>query len=355
MKVAILTNMWPSGNRPYFGIFVKKFADELKKRDVSVQVVKPAFEGSGYFLKFKKYLSLRSALRSLKSEFEVLQVEYAFPTDVATWWLPRPPYNKKVVVFHGSDVFLWKKIPFGSKAYRQIVKSSNALVFPSKNLLDSFSSTFRPEVPCFVIPRGIDEAMFEKSEKEECRKMLGLSDFDVVILSVANFVALKNHKTIIEALSKLKTEKRVVAVFVGDGPQRNTIEELAEKLKGKVKVIFAGATPYEKVRYYYDSADIFVSASLSEGYSVSVQEAMAKGLSVVVSDIPAHREAVENLKTGLLFNPENPEELSELLDTLVKDENLRNSLGEAARKSDKIWTMQRTVDEYLKVYKLVLS
>lgn len=354
LKILIVTNMWPTESRPYFGIFVKNFAECLKERVKNLEVIKPAEGASGPFKTVKKYARLRSELLRKRDFFDIVQVEYAFPTDASTWFLKGRKFAKKIVAFHGSDVYLWKKIPFGRLIYERIVRDAEALIFPSGHSADFFKSNFKLEKPVFAIPRGIDSSFFEKGSRDKSRRILGLSDYEVVVLSVASFVKAKNQEAIIRAFEKVETRKKVAVVFVGDGPERKKIEAMAQgAARDNLDFIFAGAVRNDEVRAYYDSADVFVSASLQEGYAVSVQEAMAKELCIVVSDIPAHREAVVPLKTGLLFDPRKPEELAELLKAVIEDESLRRFLGEQAGKSDKIWTMERTVEEYLKVYKLV--
>lgn len=354
LKILIVTNMWPDESRPYFGIFVKKFADCLKERVSRLEVIRPAQSSKSLLSTLRKYAGLRKELARCREPFDIVQVEYAFPTDIATWFLKNRKLASKIVAFHGSDVYLWKRIPFGKAIYGKIVRDSEALVFPSRHAADFFKSNFKVEKPVYAIPRGIDPSFLEKGSREESRRALGLSGYEVVVLSVASFVQVKNHAALIRALEGLETKKRVAVVLVGDGPERTRIEGMAGDLKKEnVDFIFTGAVRNEEVKAYYDSADVFVTCSLSEGYGVSVQEAMAKGLCVLASDIPAHRESIEPLKTGLLFDPQKPEELAELLKAVIEDDSLRRFFGEQAAKSDKIWTMERTVDEYLKVYRLV--
>lgn len=357
MKILLLTNMWPVKDRPHFGIFVKNFYEELTKRNIAAHVLKPDNLQKGLFGSLRKYLELRSKVFKLKERFDICQVEFAFPTDIASWGFSEKKFKKKVVVFHGSDVYLWQRVPLGKLFYKNIFKKADAVVFPSKHAAKFIKEHFKklPE-NIFIIPRGIDSQFLKEGSKEEARSKLGIEKEEIVILSVANFIPLKNQKTIVEALKGLSTDKKVRMIFVGDGPEKPEVEEKALKITStNLSIEFPGPVPREKVYLYFEASDIFVSASFSEGFPVTIQEAMAKGLCVVASDIPPHHEAIEPFKTGLFFNPSNPNELRDILQMVIEDENVRKALGEEAKKSPAIWTMEKTVDEYLKVYNLILS
>lgn len=351
MKLLIVSNMWPLPEKPNFGIFVKSFCEELASRDFPFDVIHPEKE---YSPSFFKYLVLWQKLAARKEVFDLLQVEFAFPTDLATRDGNRSKYRSKILVFHGSDIKLWRRLPAGKSIYQRMLDSAAAVVFPSRQAAGEIEESFKLDsAKSFVIPRGIDPVFLGPSNREAVRKVLGVSDSEVVILSVANFVPVKNHLTIIKALKSLKPPVKTAVFFVGDGPTRAEVEREAEKISvSNLRVLFTGAVPKEEVIRYYDAADIFVTASLSEGYNVSLREAMARGLAIVASDIPAHREALVENKTGLFFSPLDSSYLAELLSVLIADERLRRELGNAAQKSDSIWTMKRTVDEYLKLYNL---
>jgi glycosyltransferase involved in cell wall biosynthesis len=343
--------MWPLKGRPNFGIFVKNFCDELVSRKFPFEIIYPEKTHSFSVL---KYVWLWKRLAAYKETFDLLQVEYAFPTDLATWGKNRLKYYNKILVFHGSDLKLWRRLPFGQGLYQKMFFSCDAVVFPSKFALEEMKDIFDLSgKQLFVIPRGIDSIFLTPRNKEALRKEMGISDSDVVIVSVANFVPVKNHLTIFKALEKLNPPKRTQVIFVGDGPLRGRLEKYARKiLKPNLNVVFVGAVDKREIIKYYDVADIFVTASLSEGYPVALQEAMARGLAIVASDIPAHREVLLENETGLFFPPQRDDHLSEILASLIEEERLREKLGEAACNSEAIWTMKRTVDEYIKVYNL---
>lgn len=355
MKIAVLTNMWPSKENPQFGIFVKKFCDELINQGIFVKPVFSDKTGGSLKKTFLKYFELLKEVVSERETFDLIQIEFVFPTGIFIFFKPQWKNLPKVLVFHGTDVGNFQKNKVIRNLYKKLFEESTAVVFPSNSARERIEEFFSLDQKIVkVIPRGIDKSFFKKGDQDTSRYKLGLNGFDVVILSVANFVFVKNQIQIVKALNKLKTEKKVAVVFVGDGPERVKCEKEAIGNEN-LAFFFLGRIKPEEINVYYDASDIFVTASLSEGYSVAVQEAMAKGLCVVASSIEAHKEAIEDGKTGFLFDPNSSDELLEILKMLVENFDICKEVGENARKSPKIWTMEKTAKAYIELYREILS
>jgi glycosyltransferase involved in cell wall biosynthesis len=129
------------------------------------------------------------------------------------------------------------------------------------------------------------------------------------------------------AASRRRGETRLT--IVGDGPMRSALEALAQELAVDDQVTFAGELAHTALRDQLGGAAIFVLPSDSEGMSNSLLEAMAQGLAVIVADIEANREIVEQGVSGLLF--EDASGLSGHIDALIGDAGLRARLGANAR------------------------
>lgn len=84
----------------------------------------------------------------------------------------------------------------------------------------------------------------------------------------------------------------------------------------------------DDVYAYWKGADIYVSPSGVEGFNSSLLEAMASGICPVVTDIPAHREIVRELETGLLFPVDNVELLASKLDFLMNNPEMRRKIAQ---------------------------
>jgi glycosyltransferase involved in cell wall biosynthesis len=149
-----------------------------------------------------------------------------------------------------------------------------------------------------------------------------------LIVSVGRLQAPKDPLTLVRALGALP-HGSFRAVMVGDGPDREAVaaEIAASGLAGVVALV----GDRDDVPALLEGADVFVLATRSEGFPLSVVEAMAAGLPVVASSVGGIPEAVLDGETGLLVAPQNPPALASALAHVLQDGARRRSMGAAGR------------------------
>ncbi|HKT21432.1 MAG TPA: glycosyltransferase family 4 protein, partial [Nitrososphaerales archaeon] len=122
--------------------------------------------------------------------------------------------------------------------------------------------------------------------------------------------------------------------------------------RGRVEPLLAlGDVPAPQVEEWYRIAEIFVTTSHSEGFNLTLLQGMAAGCACIASDIPAHRELLEDGKEGLLFD--SPESMKLKIDAVIADPELRARLGAAARSKSLSYTWRRTAELTAGVYRQV--
>jgi glycosyltransferase involved in cell wall biosynthesis len=159
------------------------------------------------------------------------------------------------------------------------------------------------------------------------------------LITVARLVEKKGIDTLIEAVSKLGQldDRPWTLQIVGDGPLRGPWEALAARLGCSDRVRWLGAQDNEQVRRLMEGAGQFVlpcrtdASGDRDGIPVVLMEAMASRLPVVVGDLPAIRELVQDGVTGRLVEPDRGEALARVLQELARDEDLRGKLARAGR------------------------
>jgi len=175
------------------------------------------------------------------------------------------------------------------------------------------------------VPNGVDLVKFRPpnpNEREILRRRFGFSRFTWVM--PARYSAEKNHLVALLAARKVPEAD---FVFVGDGALRPAFDRLARLLGTKNAQFW----PFvEDMPELYRAADGLFFPSLAENQSLTTLEAMASGLPVVTSDIPAQRELVENGREGLTLPP-RPARLAEGLARITQDPALAKRMGRAAR------------------------
>ncbi|HEY6836006.1 MAG TPA: glycosyltransferase family 4 protein [Gaiellaceae bacterium] len=173
----------------------------------------------------------------------------------------------------------------------------------------------RPE-DAVVIHNAVDVSTFSAPERNG----------DVPrIVSVGRFAFPKDFSALVAALASIPTDWR--AAFVGEGPLQPEIAGELERSGLATRVELLGSR--DDVPELLAAADIFVLSSRSEGFPVSILEAMAAGLPVVATDVGGISEAVVQGETGLLVPPNDPFALAEALERLIQDAPLRRRLGGA--------------------------
>ncbi len=152
------------------------------------------------------------------------------------------------------------------------------------------------------------------------------------ILCVGRLVPAKGQHILLSACGILKERGlRFSLVFVGDGEDRPSLENLAQELGIKDQVIFTGAIGQDQVVPYYNRADIFALVSFAEGVPVVLMESMAKEIPSVSTKITGIPELIDNLENGILITPSDIGGLAGALETLIRDKELRIKLGRQGR------------------------
>lgn len=210
-----------------------------------------------------------------------------------------------------------------------------------------------------VIHNGIDPQRFAVEGQAEARarvrRELGLGDDQPVALQVARFHPVKDHATAVRAMAHVvQSLPGAVLLLAGEGDDRAKIESLAAELGVTDSVRFLGLR--RDVPDLMAAADVFVLSSLSEGISVTLLEAMGCARAIAATDVGGNGEVVAHEQTGLLSPRRDDVALGENLLRLLRDAELRTSMGRAGRERllEK-FTQQRMHDAYAALYQRMLA
>lgn len=158
------------------------------------------------------------------------------------------------------------------------------------------------------------------------------------ILSVGRLTPKKGFSTLIEAVGAIgKRGREVQLEIIGEGRERAELEGLARTMGIADRVRLPGRLDQSEIRERFARAPIFVLPSIrlasnnQDGVANALLEAMASGLPIVASDIPAFKEIIDDGANGLLFESGNSSELTSRLELLLQRNDMRVSLGRAAR------------------------
>lgn len=177
-----------------------------------------------------------------------------------------------------------------------------------------------------IVHCGVDPELFTAAPVREAQ--------GTELLSVARLTQVKGQAVLLEALAEI-VRRGVDArlTIIGDGPKRGDLERIAARLGIQDRVTFAGAVGQDRIRDYYQRADVFCLSSFAEGVPVVLMEAMATGVPVVAPRIMGIAELIEDGVSGLLVRPGRPDQIAESISRLAGDAALCSQLGEAGRET----------------------
>jgi len=183
-----------------------------------------------------------------------------------------------------------------------------------------------------IIYQGIDTQKFSPEQGRGFKDSLGLPGKPVVI-SIRGFKPIYNVEALIRAIPLvLKHSPQANFIIAGEGEQREYLENLANSLGCEKNVRFIGWIAHDELPKYLASSDIYVSTSLSDSASLSLQEAMACELAPVVTDLPGNREWITDGENGFLVPIKDIKALANKIVHLLKNRETGRKFGRLGRK-----------------------
>ena len=185
------------------------------------------------------------------------------------------------------------------------------------------------------------EGCKKSGELQILQEELSILPDEKVVIYTGKFIRRKRPADIITAIKKLPGSMKAVLVMVGDGV---LMDEVRKEAEGDNRIRLVGFQNQKAIVKYYALGDIFVLPSEYETWGLSVNEAMASGLPVIVSEgCTCARDLVIPGKTGYSYPPGNVDLLVDRLERLLRDENLRGEIALNARKHIEHFSTEKTV------------
>jgi len=194
-----------------------------------------------------------------------------------------------------------------------------------------------------------------RSQKSEVRREFEVAKDAPVIGAIGRMVWQKGFEYLIEAVpSIIQDFRKAKVLIVGEGPLRERLEALGERLKVKKNLIFAGFR--SDIRDILSAVDLLVVPSLLEGFPMITLEAMAMAKPIVATNIDGIREQITNGESGILVPPRDPAALVNAVMRVLNDKELARNMGlSARRKVEREFSVEKMVAETEKVYMSFLN
>jgi len=382
MKIVIATDVYyPQVIGSSYAVY--NLAQGLKERGHNVAVFAPVAQGRNHNEKIGKLevyrffalpvpwqkdirtsvssISVLERLRKIKPD--IVHIHHPFligssalmgarllriPTVITNHLLPESflmflPKQGTFKRYEGRLRFTWKFIVgFSNKACYVTAPTQTAVSLLREHGL---------KVKAKAVSNGIDLNRFYPNRNGKYLRQKFNIPQKPIVLYTGRLSEEKRVDVFIQAIPYVLRNIKAHFVITGDGPLREALQTLAKRCKIEKFITFTGFLNHDNYPDIYAIADLFVMPSLCELQSISTIEALASGLPVVAAEKYALPELVHPGKNGFLFAPGNSKELADRIVKILSHSWMKKRMGKKSLEIVKFHSLQRTVEEYKRIYR----
>ena len=308
-----------------------------------------------YLPNYKKLLKSTGILKKYILEHNI-QLVHSFlgPTNAFITALKFSPGKKSLLItsqrgIHYSYFNKWTILSFVSH------RAADWVIANSKATSDNCSNFLKiKKEKIAIIPNGIDDDYFQIRHNKARKQEHQFEPAPPLILTVGRFDRLKGHQLILEACRQLlKSGSTLNLALVGDGPLKKQLEHSLVSIDSS-KIQFFGKTL--DVARYLEMADLFCLATYSEGFSNVLLEAMAAGVPVITTSIPANLEIIRHRETGLLVPPGDVPALIEAINYALDNPKQMAQMAQQAKEYvQQQFTVKKMVQRFEEKYQQLIG
>lgn len=295
--------------------------------------------------------SLRKVLREVRPD-----VVHAGPLPTVGFLAALSGFHPLVAMSWGSDLLLEAESnPADRRRTAFTLRRTDVFVGDCQAVADKAAGYGFPGERMVTFPWGVDLAHFSPEGGWELRERYGWADA-FVVLHLRSWEAVYGVDVFAEGFARAARQRpELRLLMLGNG---SLAAEVRKRLlpAGLERIHFGGQVTFDRLPDFYRAADLYVSASHSDGSSVSLMEALACGVPALVSDIPGNREWVREGEQGWLFPDGDAQALAEGILRAVEKREALGRMGERARalaETRADWS--KNFEKLLAAYKMALN
>lgn len=304
---------------------------------------------------FQPYeLALSSKLVNMVKlyKIDVLHVHYAIPHAYAGYMAKKMLeeegiYIPMVTTLHGTDITLVGNHPFYKPAVTFSINNSDVVTSVSESLKQDTLALFKIKKDIHVVPNFIDVAKFSRAFID-CQRSLMAEKDEKIITHVSNFRAVKRIGDVIKIFNLIQKKVKSKLIMVGEGPEREKAEELAEELGLENRVIFLGeSNEIDKILCF---SDLFLLPSEKESFGLAALEAMVNGVPVISTNSGGLPEVNRHGFSGYLSDVGDIEKMANFGISVLDNEDTLDQFKVNARKQAQNFDINKVVPLYENLY-----
>lgn len=293
-----------------------------------------------------------------KYELDVLHVHYAIPHAYAAYMAKQMLKDfgidiPIVTTLHGTDITLVGSHPVYKPAVEFSINHSDAVTTVSKSLRDDTLRLFNIKKNVEVIYNFIDFEQQEDWSKDDCIRETLAEPGEKILTHVSNLRPVKRVDDVIRIFHLVQQEIPSKLILVGDGPEKEKADLLANELGVKEKILFLGKS--DEIRKILCLSDLFLLPSETESFGLAALEAMAGKTPVISSNTGGLPEVNIHGVTGFLSNVGDVEDMAKNAIYLLQDEKRLQTFKQQAFDSAHQFSIEKILPKYEKMYKRVIK
>ena len=287
------------------------------------------------------------------NHLDLLHVHYAIPHASAAYMAKKilqeeGIYIPVITTLHGTDITLVGKDKMYAPVVAFSINQSDVITAVSKNLREETYKTFDIKKEIEVIYNFVDVARFSRKPLDAFKKVLAPNG-EKILLHASNFRQVKRVQDVVQVFYNVQKVIPSKLLFVGDGPERQPMEELGRSLGIFDKLTFVGKQ--EQMEDIFAIADLFLLTSEYESFGLAALEAMASKVPVVSSNAGGLAEVNVEGVTGFLADVGDIETMSRKAIEILKDEETLQAFKQRAFNHAQQYNIDAIIPEYEKIYK----
>ena len=310
-----------------------------------------------------EYAPYESALASklvdvVKFEkLDVLHVHYAIP-HAATAYMAKQILKTEninipvITTLHGTDITLVGRDITYLPVVTFSINQSDGVTAVSESLRKETYEHFNISKEIQVIPNFVDFDRFKRANKDHFKKAIAPQG-EKLLIHTSNFRKVKRVEDVVKMFSIVNKEVPSKLLLVGDGPERQPIEQFCRQIDMCEDIRFLGKQ--EAVEELLAIADLFVLPSESESFGLAALEAMACHVPVISSNAGGLPEINIEGETGFLSNVGDAEDMAQKALILLKDEELLQRFKDNAFAQAQKFDVKHIMPQYEAYYELIIE
>jgi len=265
----------------------------------------------------------------------LFKASYKIPFIISLRGADVPGYSERFSFIYG----------FLKPLIKLIWGKADAVVSNSEGL-KKLALASKPDQKIDIIYNGTDVENFKPDDNRRNKEKF------IITLGGTRVTARKGINYLIEAVYGLHQKyPQICVTVIGEGNEKENLENLSKKLGIKDKIIFLGRVEYNKINAYYQEASVFVLPSLNEGMSNAMLEALASGLPIIATDTGGTRELVSDGENGFIIKMKDSNDIANKIEVLIKDEDLRLKMAKKSREKALQLSWKNVAAKYYEIYK----